>query len=329
MLIEHQHPDNKSIMVAVLGAPNVGKSSMINYLTGMDLSIVTRLPQTTRNKFHCVFTIDKTEVILVDTPGLHKSNQEFNKRMNQQAREGVFGADLNLLMIDLSKEVLQQIIDFKENIRNNELGKTWLVFTKTDLISNINSLPLDEVFEKAKEILGEVDRYLYISSKDGDNMHILTGAICDVAAPGPHMYNKNQASNKHTRFFVTEYVREQLFELLKDELPYQIAVTIDEYVDLRKEKNKIEGVHSTIVAQIAASIHVNRPSQRAIVIGSGGSMIKKVGMAAREKIENLVGGQINLNLHVKVSPKWFKNNFILEEIGLPRAIDSNRVWRQK
>ena len=107
MLIEHQHPDNKSIMVAVLGAPNVGKSSMINYLTGMDLSIVTRLPQTTRNKFHCVFTIDKTEVILVDTPGLHKSNQEFNKRMNQQAREGVFGADLNLMMIDLSKEVLQ------------------------------------------------------------------------------------------------------------------------------------------------------------------------------------------------------------------------------
>ena len=139
MLIEHQHPDNKSIMVAVLGAPNVGKSSMINYLTGMDLSIVTRLPQTTRNKFHCVFTIDKTEVILVDTPGLHKSNQEFNKRMNQQAREGVFGADLNLLMIDLSKEVLQQIVDFKENIRNNELGKTWLVFTKTDLISNINN----------------------------------------------------------------------------------------------------------------------------------------------------------------------------------------------
>lgn len=316
-------------MVSVLGAPNVGKSSVINYLTGMDLSIVTRLPQTTRNKFHCVFTIDKTEIILVDTPGIHRTNQEFNKRMNQQAREGVFGADINLLLIDLSRKVLKQITDFKENFCNVSLGTTWLVFTKTDLISSINSLPLDEVFTKAQEIIGPIERYFYISSEEGENMHLLTGAICDKAKSGPHLYHKKQASNKHTRFFVTEYVREQLFLLLKDELPYEVAVTIDEYVDLRKDKNIKSELMGKIAAQISATIHVNRPSQRAIVIGSGGSMIKKVGMAARSKIENLIGGQINLNLHVKVSPKWFKNNFILEELGLPRAVDSNRVWRQK
>ena len=112
MLLTDQHPHNKSIMVAVLGAPNVGKSSIINYLIGLDLSVVTHKPQTTRNKFHCVFTVDHTEVVLVDTPGVHRSNVEFNKRLNQQAFEGTEGADLNLLLIDLSREVLKQVKEF-------------------------------------------------------------------------------------------------------------------------------------------------------------------------------------------------------------------------
>src|SRR5574343_569055 len=108
MLITHQHPLNKSITLSLLGAPNVGKSSLINYLLGFDLSIVTDRPQTTRNKFQCVLTIDRTEVILVDTPGVHSSNKEFNKRLNQQAREGANGADVNLLLVDLTREVLRQ-----------------------------------------------------------------------------------------------------------------------------------------------------------------------------------------------------------------------------
>lgn len=118
MLIENQHPHNKSIMVAVLGAPNVGKSSLINTFLGTDLSVVTNKPQTTRNKFHCVLTIDRTEIVMVDTPGLHKSSQEFNKRLNEQAREGTEGADLNLLLIDISREILGQFVEFKEKIFN-------------------------------------------------------------------------------------------------------------------------------------------------------------------------------------------------------------------
>ena len=106
MLLTNQHPHNKSVMVSVLGAPNVGKSSMINYLLGLDLSVVTKRPQTTRNKFHCVFTVDHTEIVLVDTPGLHKSSMEFNKRLNEQAREGSEGVDINLLLIDLTREHL-------------------------------------------------------------------------------------------------------------------------------------------------------------------------------------------------------------------------------
>lgn len=323
MLLEDQHPHNKAIMVAVLGAPNVGKSSLINVLLGTDLTVVTNKPQTTRNKFHCVFTVDRTEVVMVDTPGLHKSNQEFNKRLNEQAREGTEGADLNLLLIDISREILDQFADFKENI-DQELGPTWVVFTKSDKVENAENLPLKEVIEQAKVLLPSLEKFFLISNKEGTNIHELTGAICDRAEPGPHLYPNGDVSNKNQRFFVTEYIREQAFELLKDEVPYEVAVVIDEYKEM---KGKLDPEISE--AHISASILVNRPSQRAIVIGSSGSMIKEIGIRARKKIEVMTGGPVHLNLHVKVSPKWFKNNFVLEEIGLPRAKDSARVWRKK
>jgi len=323
MLLEDQHPHNKAIMVAVLGAPNVGKSSLINVLLGTDLTVVTNKPQTTRNKFHCVFNVDRTEVVMVDTPGLHKSNQEFNKRLNEQAREGTEGADLNLLLIDISREILDQFTEFKENI-DQELGPTWVVFTKSDKVENSENLPLKEVIEQAKGILPSLEKFFLISNKEGTNIHELTGAICDRAEPGPHLYPNGDVSNKNQRFFVTEYIREQAFELLKDEVPYEVAVVIDEYKEV---KGKMDPEISE--AHISASILVNRPSQRAIVIGSSGSMIKEIGIRSRKKIEVMTGGPVHLNLHVKVSPKWFKNNFVLEEIGLPRAKDSARVWRKK
>lgn len=314
MLITHQHPHNKSIMASVLGAPNVGKSSLINYLLGMDLSVVTHKPQTTRNKFQCIFTVDRTEIILVDTPGLHRSSLEINKRYNEQAREGTFGADVNLVLIDLTREILAQFKDFKD-IYGKDLDKIWVIFTKSDKIENVESLPLDEVIEKVKTIMPGIEQYFIVSSKTGDNMHTLTGALCDEAKEGPHHYQDGAVSNKNERFFATEYIRQQAFELLKDEIPYEVAVLIEDF--------KTKGDESFI----AASIIVNRPSQRAIVVGKGGSVIKEIGIRARKRIEELTDRKIHLNLHVKVSPKWYKNNFILEELGLPRAVDSARVWK--
>lgn len=321
MLLTDQHPHNKSVMVSVLGAPNVGKSSMINYLMGMDLSVVTHKPQTTRNRFHCVFTVDHTEVVLVDTPGIHRSNIEFNKRLNDQAIEGTEGADLNLLLLDLSREILPQVQSFLDLVEK-KLGPTWILFTKADRVENAEALPLAEIFEKIKEKMVSAEKFYVISSKEGTNMHILTGDICDRAEPGPHMYLDGSVSNKNERFFASEYIREQAFQLLKDEIPYEVAVLIDEFKDIaeRGEDRK---------SHISASILVNRPSQRGIVVGSGGAMIKEIGTRSRLKIEAMTGGQVHLNLHVKVSPKWFKNNYVLEEIGLPRAHNSTRVWRQR
>ncbi len=327
MLIEDQNPFNKSIMMCLMGKPNVGKSSLINNLLGFDLSAVTHKPQTTRNQFHCVFTIDHTEVVLIDTPGLHRPQVEMNRRMNGQIEEAMEGVDLNLLLIDLTKDLIAETKDFKE-LLERELTQTWIVFTKSDLVK-VEELNLEEKFNQIKEIIPTVEKYFAISSTTDEGINILTGAICDHAQEGRHLYPGGQVSNKSERFFVTEYIREQAFELLKEEIPYEIAVVIDEFKDFRNLRQKEEEGRSKLHALISATILVNRPSQRGIVVGKGGSIIKEIGTRARHKIEAMVGGQVRLNLHVKVSPKWFKNNFVLEEIGLPRVENSTRVWRNK
>jgi GTP-binding protein Era len=322
MLLTDQNPHNKSIMVAVLGKPNAGKSTLINYLLGFDLSIVSSKPQTTRNHFHCALTIDNTEVVLVDTPGVHSSSQELNIRMNGQAQFGAEGVDLNLLLIDLNKDVKEEAQSFMKEFES-ELSKTWLVFTKSDRV-DLDSVDLESKFNEVKEIIPSLEKYFTISSKDGTNVHELTGALCDEAISGPHLYPNGSVSNKNERFFATEYIREQAFKVLKDELPYELAVVIDEYSDAKELEDG-----KKLDTKISASILVNRPSQRAIVVGSKGSVIKKIGTEARKKIEAMVQDRVHLNLHVKVSPKWFKNNFVLDEIGLPRTHKSKRVWRKK
>lgn len=322
MLLENQHPHNKAVMIAVLGKPNVGKSSFINHLLGFDLTIVSSKPQTTRNQYHCAFTIDRTEVVLVDTPGVHATSQELNKRMNGQAQMGSEGVDINFVLLDLTTDVVQEFKEFLKNF-DAPLTRTWLIFTKADLIK-IETLNLAPMLVKMQELCPSIEKHFIISSKDGHNIHQLTGAIQDAAISGPHLYPGGDASNMSERFFVTEYIREQAFRLLQEELPYEIAVVVDEYKDIKKKDEM-----AIPEAHISASILVNRPSQRAIVVGRGGSIIKEIGINARKKIEAMLGGKVHLNLHVKVSPKWFNNNYVLDEIGLPRTQKSTRVWRSK
>lgn len=327
MLIEHQHPHNKSIMVSVLGIPNVGKSSLINYLLGMDLSIVSSRPQTTRHRINCILTVDRTEIVLVDTPGLHRSELELNKRINDQAFEGGEGTDLNLLLLDATQDLAHQLIQIKK-ILPYELRRVWIILTKTDLLKEFKSEDMGKIVTIAKEMLPQCEQGFAISTKTGDGVHDLIGAICDAAEPGPHLYPGGEVSNKNQRFFVSEYVREQAFELLKEELPYELAVSVEDFKEefVDKEGNKSK---NPLIAHISATILVNRPSQRAIVIGSKGSMIKEIGTRARKKIEKMTGYPVHLNLHVKVSPKWFKNNYVLEELGLPRAKTGVRGWKKR
>lgn len=323
MLLLDQNPFNKSIMVALLGKPNAGKSTLINYLLGFDLTIVSSKPQTTRNHFHCAFTVDHTEVVLVDTPGVHSSSQELNIRMNGQAQFGSEGVDLNFLLLDATKDVVDEAKSFMKEFER-ELSKTWIVFTKMDRVEK-DSVDLEAKFKEIQEIIPNAVKYFAISTKEGTNVHALTGEICDAATEGPHLYPNGDVSNKNMRFFATEYIREQAFKILKDELPYELAVVIEDFQDSFESDDKKVKKDT----RISASILVNRPSQRAIVVGAKGSVIKEIGTNARKKIEAMIGDRVHLNLHVKVSPKWFKNNFVLDEIGLPRTHKSARVWRQK
>ncbi|MCB9092811.1 MAG: GTPase Era [Halobacteriovoraceae bacterium] len=320
-MFHNQHPHNKSIMMSVLGKPNAGKSTLINYLLGFDLSIVSHKPQTTRNSFHCAFTVDdRTEIVLVDSPGVHKSSQELNLRMIGQAQAASEGADLNLIMIDASEPNCVQSLKELVKCFEGELGRSWLIFNKTDRLDGQNNW--EELFEQCRAVAPFLEKSFALSAKTGESVHELIGAICDAAPEGPHLYPAGDVSNKNMRFFVTEYIREQAFRVLEEELPYELAVTIDEFTESKKPD-------APILAKISATILVNRPSQRAIVVGRKGSVIKEIGMKARKKIEALMGGQVHLNLHVKVSSKWFKNNFILEELGLPRVRNSHRVWRKQ
>jgi GTP-binding protein Era len=324
MLLEDQHPHNKQITVALLGKPNAGKSTLVNYLLGFDLTIVSSKPQTTRNHYQCVFTVDRTEIVLVDTPGVHSSVKELNIRMNGQAQFGADGVDVNLLLLDLSYDVVSDCKNFMKDF-DTGLSKTWIIFTKSDKVDKekLAAKDFDGFMRQIQEIIPTAEKHFVLSGLEGDNVHHLTGALCDEAAPGPHLYPDGEVSNKTERFFASEYIREQAFNILNEELPYEMAVIIDEYYDA---KNKGE---SKIDAKVSASILVNRQSQRAIVVGSKGSVIKEIGTNARKKIESMIGGRVHLNLHVKVSPKWFRNNFVLDELGLPRTQKSNRVWRKK
>jgi GTP-binding protein Era len=324
MLLEDQHPNNKSLFASVIGKPNAGKSSLINHLLGFDLSIVTSKAQTTRNAFHCVFNIDRTEVVLIDTPGVHSSGQELNVRMNGQAQFGSEGADLNLLLLDAQYDVVADCKEFLTDF-GQELSNTWILFTKTDKVKEEKDYPA--LFAKIKEMIPTASKFIDISIPKETNIHILTGALDDIATPGPHLYTRGSISNKNERFFATEYIREQAFKVLKDEIPYEVAVVIEDYQDAFESKDGDADKNKD--TRISASILVNRQSQRGIVVGKQGSIIKKIGTEARKKIEAMVDGRVHLNLHVKVSPKWFKNNFVLDEIGLPRVQKSKRVWRKR
>ena len=273
MLFEHQYPHNRSLTVSVIGPPNVGKSTLINCYMGRDFSIVTDRPQTTRNRFQCVALIDHTELIFVDTPGVHLSNQEINIRMNGQARDSLPGADLNLLILDLSRDVLQQGEVMLKYLPQS-WKKTWVIFNKADLVQNPQlRAHIPDFYEELRKKLPLLEQYFVISAREEGNIHQLTGALLDEAPNRPHKFKDGDMSNKGERFFVTEYIRKEAFAILREEVPYELAVQVDEFSEEEDE------------ARISATLLVNRPSQRAIVIGSKGATIKRLGTQAREKIE--------------------------------------------
>lgn len=319
MLFEHQYPHNRSLVIAVVGSSNVGKSTLINSYMGMDLSIVTNRPHTTRHQLKCVAMIDHTELIFIDTPGVHLSHQELSKRMNGQARTAFQRADLNLLLLDLTSDLLAQYQTLSQYF-TGPWQKTWLVFNKMDQVQDpLLRAKIPLLYERFQQWIPEVEKYFMISAEQEENIHKLTAALLDEAPNRPHQFPGGEVSNRSERFFAMEYIREAAFEILREEVPYELAVQIDEYKQVREGEAALRMISATII--------VNRPSQRAIVIGAKGANIKEVGTNARKKIEKMTEERVFLNLHVKVTSKWFTNNKILESLGLPRVKESKRLWK--
>lgn len=283
--------------VALIGKPNTGKSTLMNSLVGEKLSITAHRPQTTRHQILGIKTGDDYQCIFVDTPGLHDSGKKaIHRYMNRAATSMLDDVDLICVLIDLAdfddddKKILQRVSGY---------GNLLVVLNKTDQVGREASLP---VMQKIAQ-LGADFESIPVSALTGDNLEHLMELILPRLPPGLPQFPDDQLTDKSMRFISAEIIREKLFRVLKQELPYSITVNIDHYIE---EED---------ITRISATIWVERKSQKAIVIGKNGSLLKKIGTLARSDIERLIGVRVYLQLWVKLRVDWADDEQSLASFG--------------
>lgn len=286
-------------LVAIVGRPNVGKSTLLNHLLGQKISITSRKPQTTRHRILGVSTRDDVQIVYVDTPGLHRGEgQALNRAMNRAALKAIRDVDVVLLVVDRlvwntgDEEAL-------EAVRRTD-KPVLLVINKTDRLEDRQALlPHIGVLREKHEFAAIVP----VSALRGSNLEALEREIVTLLPEAAHLFPEDQLTDRSERFMVAEIVREKLVRQLGEELPYASAVQIEEF---RTERS---------VVHIAALILVDRPGQKAIVIGQGGARLKRVGAEARADIERLLGAKVMLRLWVKVRGGWADDERALASLG--------------
>ena len=292
----------KSGFVALIGRPNVGKSTLINYFLGQKVSIISSKPQTTRNKIQGIYTTENEQIIFIDTPGIHKPHHQLGEFMNRQSLDTFREVDLILYIVDAIEDfgtgdefVIEQLKKVSTPIFFI-VNKIDLAKNKGRLIANVNKF--SDAF-KFQEIF-------YISALTGENIGELINGIIARLEPGPMYYPKDVVSDHPEHFIIAEIIREKVLLLTHEEVPHSVAVNIDEMK--QNEEN-------TALLDIRATIYVERQSQKKIIIGSGGSLIKKVGTLARKEIVMLVGQKVFLELWVKVEEDWRNKKTQLRRMG--------------
>jgi GTP-binding protein Era len=290
-------PDgHKSGYVAIIGKPNVGKSTLMNAMLGQKLSIVTRKPQTTRHRTIGIHSGPEHQVIFLDTPGIIEPRYRLHEAMMGSVEGAVRDADLLLFLHEATKEEpdtasLEQAGD----------RPAFLVLTKMDLVAQDEALPLVESYQEHRAF----DEVVPTSALTGENVDTLTDLIVDAMPEGPPFYPKEMISEHPERFFVAEIVREKAFQQYHEEIPYSLQVNIVEYEEREGEQKDY----------IDAEIVVMRDSHKGIVIGEGGRALKKLGTRARKDIEAFVQSPVYLNLHVKVRKDWRDRESFLRSYG--------------
>lgn len=292
----------KSGFVAIVGRPNVGKSTLMNHIIGQKIAIMSDKPQTTRNKIHGVYTTEEMQIVFLDTPGIHKRQSKLGDFMNNTALNTLGEVEAVLFLIDASEGLGggdRFIIERLREVRT----PVFLVMNKIDRIEPEKLLPLIEQYRE----LYDFAEIVPISAMLGNNVNTLLEQIGKYLPEGPQYYPEDQITDHPEQFVCAELIREKILHLTREEVPHSIAVTIE---DMRVEDNG--------VVYISAVIFVERDSQKGIIIGKQGALLKEVGKLARQDIQNLLGSKIFLELWVKVKKDWRNQERILKDLGFHR-----------
>lgn len=298
---EQEAIQHHSGYVAIVGRPNVGKSTLLNQLLGEKIAIVTPKPQTTRNRITGIKTTPNSQIVFLDTPGIHQAHSLMNRRMVEIALRTLREVDVVLWLVDVRGGMRQEDEDIARTLRESQ-ATTLILLNKMDLISKGKLLPL---MERCSALLPERE-IVPISARKGENLPLLLDLIEKILPAGPRYYPEGEVTDQTERFIASEIIREKIFVLTRQEIPYATAVTIDEFTE-KEEKNLVV---------IKATIHADRESHKPILIGKKGAMLKEIGKQAREDLERLLGCRIFLELFIKVQRGWTQDPHALTEFGL-------------
>lgn len=287
----------KSGFVAVVGRPNAGKSTLVNALVGSKVSIVTPVPQTTRNRILGILNRPTAQVIFMDTPGVHKPLSRLNQQMMSFVRQALADRDLAVLIVDAS-ERFGKGDQFVIELLKQYAPRTILALNKIDRVHKPDLLPLIDRYSK----LYGFEEIFPISALHGEGIEELLAAVVQRLPEGPQYFPSDEYTDQPERFLASEIIREKVIHHTKQEMPYVTAVLIDQF----EEGETLTRIHATIV--------VERDSQKPIVIGAGGARLKEIGSEARLDLEKLFPPKVYLELYVKVQPHWRNNRAVIAEL---------------
>lgn len=292
-----------SVFVALVGRPNVGKSSLTNYLVGEKVAIVTQKPQTTRSRITGVITKGPVQYVLMDTPGIHAARNKLDARMTQTAAASLKDVDVTMMLFEPAGELTDSELTMIKALQKG--GPAIAVINKVDLLDNFAAL---EARKKQLEEFGCFDHIVTISAKDGTGCDELFAMLKPYGNEGPHYFDDDAFTDMPEKELVAELVREKALLFLREEVPHGIAVVVERFKE-RPDKDLID---------IDVDIYCERKSHKGMIIGKGGQMLKKIASAARMDIEELLGVKVNLQCWVKVREDWRDNELQLNSLGFAK-----------
>ncbi|WP_435412165.1 GTPase Era [Pediococcus argentinicus] len=290
----------RSGFIAIVGRPNVGKSTFLNYVVGEKIAIMSDVPQTTRNKIQGIYTTDQEQIVFIDTPGIHKAHNKLGDYMVQSAMSSLNEVDAVMFMVNADQRRGAGddfIINRLKQIKDKPI---YLVTNKIDLIHP------DQVFEVVESYKDALDwkEVFPISATQGNNVNELLNSLKEELPEGPQYYPEDQVTDHPERFIISELIREKVLQLTRQEVPHSVAVLIE---SMKSDENDLVHIQATII--------VDRPTQKGIIIGKGGKMLREIGSRARLDIEHLLGNRVYLELWVKVSEGWRDKQGMLQSYG--------------